>query len=132
MKKKTLALLLSLTLAAGMIGGCGSKTETTTEENVQTAQTEAVAETETEAVSDQDTADHVAGFHWGVVEQVRPKTDNAFYSVAADKFLAHCAFLITEKDSVREQNSTSTGILFEACNNVLEKSIVGTALWRNT
>ena len=28
MKKKTLALLLSLTLAAGMIGGCGSKTET--------------------------------------------------------------------------------------------------------
>ena len=34
MKKKTLALLLSLTLAAGMIGGCGSKTETTTEENV--------------------------------------------------------------------------------------------------
>ena len=33
MKKKTLALLLSLTLAAGMIGGCGSKTETTTEEN---------------------------------------------------------------------------------------------------
>ena len=60
MKKKTLALLLSLTLAAGMIGGCGSKTETTTEENVQTAQTEAVAETETEAVSDQDAADHVA------------------------------------------------------------------------
>ena len=43
MKKKTLALLLSLTLAAGMIGGCGSKTETTTEENVQTAQTETVA-----------------------------------------------------------------------------------------
>ena len=38
MKKKTLALLLSLTLAAGMIGGCGSKTETTTEENVQTGQ----------------------------------------------------------------------------------------------
>ena len=50
MKKKTLALLLSLTLAAGMIGGCGSKTETTTEENVQTAQTEAVAETGTETV----------------------------------------------------------------------------------
>lgn len=56
MKKKTLALLLSLTLAAGMIGGCGSKTETTTEENVQTAQTEAVAETGTETVSDQDAA----------------------------------------------------------------------------
>ena len=35
MKKKTLALLLSCALAAGMIGGCGSKTEATTEENVR-------------------------------------------------------------------------------------------------
>ena len=60
MKKKTLALLLSLTLAAGMIGGCGSKTETTTEENVQTAQTEAVAECGTDTVSFQDAEDHVA------------------------------------------------------------------------
>ena len=71
MKKKTLALLLSLTLAAGMIGGCGSKTETTTEENVQTAQTEAVAETGTETVSDQDAADHVAALIDAIYVQER-------------------------------------------------------------
>ena len=77
MKKKTLALLLSLTLAAGMIGGCGSKTETTTEENVQTAQTEAVAETGTETVSDQDAADHVAALIDAIYVQERTDETDA-------------------------------------------------------
>ena len=77
MKKKTLALLLSCALAAGMIGGCGSKTEATTEENVQTAQTEAVAETGTEAVSDQDAADHVAALIDAIYVQERTDETDA-------------------------------------------------------
>ena len=52
--------------------------------------------------------------------------------IAADQPLTHCTFFVTEKDSVREQDCTSTGILFEACNNVLQESIVSTALWRNS
>ena len=77
MKKQTLALLLSCALAAGMIGGCGSKTEATTEENVQTAQTEAVAETGTEAVSDQDAADHVAALIDAIYVQERTDETDA-------------------------------------------------------
>lgn len=102
MKKKTLALLLSLTLAAGMIGGCGSKTETTTEENVQTAQTEAVAETETEAVSDQDAADHVAALIDAIYVQERTDETDA---QCAEAKAAWDALTDAQKELVEGENA---------------------------
>ena len=102
MKKKTLALLLSLTLAAGMIGGCGSKTETTTEENVQTAETEAVAETETEAVSDQDAADHVAALIDAIYVQERTDETDA---QCAEARAAWDALTDAQKELVEGENA---------------------------
>ena len=102
MKKKTLALLLSLTLAAGMIGGCGSKTETTTEENVQTAQTETVAETETEAVSDQDAADHVAALIDAIYVQERTDETDA---QCAEARAAWDALTDAQKELVEGENA---------------------------
>ena len=102
MKKKTLALLLSLTLAAGMIGGCGSKTETTTEENVQTAQTEAVAETGTETVSDQDAADHVAALIDAIYVQERTDETDA---QCAEAKAAWDALTDAQKELVEGENA---------------------------
>ena len=102
MKKKTLALLLSLTLAAGMIGGCGSKTETTTEENVQTAQTETVAETGTEAVSDQDAADHVAALIDAIYVQERTDETDA---QCAEARAAWDALTDAQKELVEGENA---------------------------
>ena len=102
MKKKTLALLLSLTLAAGMIGGCGSKTETTTEENVQTAQTEAVAETGTETVSDQDAADHVAALIDAIYVQERTDETDA---QCAEARAAWDALTDAQKELVEGENA---------------------------
>ena len=97
MKKKTLALLLSLTLAAGMIGGCGSKTETTTEENVQTAQTEAVAETGTETVSD-----HVAALIDAIYVQERTDETDA---QCAEAKAAWDALTDAQKELVEGENA---------------------------
>ena len=102
MKKKTLALLLSCTLAAGMIGGCGSKTEATTEENVQTAQTEAVAETGTEAVSDQDAADHVAALIDAIYVQERTDETDA---QCAEAKAAWDALTDAQKELVEGENA---------------------------
>ena len=102
MKKKTLALLLSLTLAAGMVGGCGSKTETTTEENVQTAQTEAVAETGTETVSDQDAADHVAALIDAIYVQERTDETDA---QCAEAKAAWDALTDAQKELVEGENA---------------------------
>ena len=102
MKKKTLVLLLSLTLAAGMIGGCGSKTETTTEDNVQTAQTEAVAETGTEAVSDQDAADHVAALIDAIYVQERTDETDA---QCAEAKAAWDALTDAQKELVEGENA---------------------------
>ena len=102
MKKKTLVLLLSLTLAAGMIGGCGSKTETITEENVQTAQTEAVAETGTEAVSDQDAADHVAALIDAIYVQERTDETDA---QCAEAKAAWDALTDAQKELVEGENA---------------------------
>ena len=101
-EKKTLALLLSLTLAAGMIGGCGSKTETTTEENVQTAQTEAVAETGTETVSDQDAADHVAALIDAIYVQERTDETDA---QCAEAKAAWDALTDAQKELVEGENA---------------------------
>ena len=102
MKKKTLALLLSLTLAAGMVGGCGSKTETPTEENVQTAQTEAVAETGTETVSDQDAADHVAALIDAIYVQERTDETDA---QCAEAKAAWDALTDAQKELVEGENA---------------------------
>ena len=102
MKKKTLALLLSCALAAGMIGGCGSKTEATTEENVQTAQTEAVAETGTEAVSDQDAADHVAALIDAIYVQERTDETDA---QCAEAKAAWDALTDAQKELVEGENA---------------------------
>ena len=100
--KKTLALLLSCALAAGMIGGCGSKTEATTEENVQTAQTEAVAETGTEAVSDQDAADHVAALIDAIYVQERTDETDA---QCAEAKAAWDALTDAQKELVEGENA---------------------------
>ena len=102
MKKKTLALVLSCALAAGMIGGCGSKTETTTEDNVQTAQTEAVAETGTEAVSDQDAADHVAALIDAIYVQERTDETDA---QCAEAKAAWDALTDAQKELVEGENA---------------------------
>ena len=75
---------------------------------------------------------HDTSFHRRVVEKIRSETDNTFYFIAAHQSFTHCTFLITEKNSVREQDSASASIVLQTCDNVLKECIISTTLRRHT
>ena len=75
---------------------------------------------------------HDTSFHRRVVEKIRSETDNTFYFIAAHQSFTHRTFLITEKNSVWEQDSASTSIVLQTCDNVLKECIISTALRRHT
>ena len=78
------------------------------------------------------TTNHDTSFHRRVVEKIRSETDNTFNFIAAHQSFTHRAFLITEKNSVWKQDSASTSIVLQACDNVLKECIISTPLRRHT
>lgn len=66
------------------------------------------------------------------IEQIRSQTNDAFHTVTANQKLTHCAFLVSEEDAMWKQDSTAPCLFFEACDNVLNESVIRPALRRNT
>ena len=76
MKKRTIALLTTLALAAGMVAGCGSSNTAATDtaktsETVSSEKTEATETVESTEVDDQAAADHVAELIDAIYVQTR-------------------------------------------------------------
>ena len=54
-------------------------------------------------------ADDNARFHRRVVEEVRPKAENAFDDVGFDEFAPHVRLFLAKEDAVREKNGAAAG-----------------------
>src|SRR5712691_2753428 len=77
-------------------------------------------------------ADDNAGFHWRVVEEVRPQAEDALDDVGFDELAPHVGFLLAEEHAVREQYGAAPGLRCEALQDVLPEGVVGAALRRGT
>ena len=75
-------------------------------------------------------ADDDAGFHRRVVEEVRPKAEDAFDEVGFDELAPHLRFFLAEENAVREEDGAAAGLGREAAQDVLPEGVVGAALRR--
>ena len=75
-------------------------------------------------------ADHNAGFHRGIEKEIGTKTDDALNQIGFYQLLPHFALFIPEQHPVREKDRAATGIRLHGTDDMLEESIIGTALRR--
>lgn len=78
------------------------------------------------------TAYYNAGFHRSIKEEVRSKPDYAVNHIALNEFCTHFFFFVAEQDSVREKYCATTRTRIHTRKNMLEESIISTALWRSS
>ena len=67
-------------------------------------------------------ADDDAGFHWRVVEEVRPEAEDALDEVGFDELAPHLSLLLPEQDPMREENGAAARFGREAAKDVLPEA----------
>lgn len=107
MKKRTIALLTTLALAAGMVAGCGSSNTAATDtaktsETVSSEKTEATETVESTEVDDQAAADHVAELIDAIYVQTRNDNTDAQCAEAKE---AWDALTDAQKELVSGENA---------------------------
>src|SRR5688572_873701 len=75
-------------------------------------------------------ADHDARLHRRVVEEVRPKAEDALEQVGLDELAAHLGLFVAEEHAVREEDRAPTTLGVKALQDVLEERVVGPTLRR--
>lgn len=75
--------------------------------------------------------DHADTCRRCIIKQIRRKSDNALQQVAFYQIFTNRSFLVSEQHSMRKQNGATATTGFHAGEDVLNKSIVRSTLWRS-